>query len=51
VRLTLGVSPVLAIALGKTFQLDFSLPAVRLAPGSSGALVFVGGEVAIVARL
>jgi hypothetical protein len=51
VRFTVGASPVFAFALSRTFQLDFSLPSVRLAPGSAGTLVFVGGEVAIVARL
>ncbi len=50
VRFTIGVSPVVSKALGSTFQLDFFVPSLRLAPGTSGALVFLGGEVALVAR-
>lgn len=51
VRFTMGASPVFAFTLSRTFQLDVSLPSVRVAPGSSGTLVFVGGELALIARL
>jgi hypothetical protein len=49
VRLSLGASPVVAFALGHTFQLDLK-PTVRWAPGSGGSLVLLGGEASLIAR-
>ncbi len=51
VRLTLGASPVVAIALGGPFQLDLIAPSLRVSPGAGGALGFLGGEASLVYRL
>lgn len=49
-RALFGVAPVLAIAISPRFQLDFDLGSLRVAPGSGGAFVFVGGEANAVIR-
>lgn len=51
VRFVAGVNPVLALTISPKFQLDFTVPAVRWAPGGDGSLVFLGGEASLIVRL
>jgi hypothetical protein len=50
-RFAAGANPVFAFTISPNLQVDVIAPALRFAPGSDGALVFVGGEAALVYRL
>jgi hypothetical protein len=49
-RALFGLDAVVAFALSPRFQIDLSIASLRLAPGTGGALVFLGAELTAAAR-